>query len=1116
MKNTAVLMDRAAFWEIGTAEIGMPPPGSKEPGGFVMRLRYTQQSFEKLAFYQETPDVKPRRFTFAFLSFLFVLGASVRLFAGPDAPKQFDPRLFQELRWRLVGPPRGGRALAVSGVRGQPEIFYFGSVGGGIWKTNDAGRTWKPIFDSQPIASIGALAVAPSDSNVIYAGSGEADMRSSISYGNGMYKSTDGGKTWAHIGLEDSRQIGRIVVDPRDSNKVFVAALGHAYGPNQERGVFRSKDGGKSWQKILFHDEKTGAIDLAFEPGNSKTILAALWQTRRPPWSIYPPSNGPGSGLYRSSDGGDHWERVTGQGLPSEGLGRIGIAFAPSNPRRIYLIVDAKEGGLYRSDNGGQNWQSVSKDRRIWQRGWYFGEVSVDPKDPDTVYVPNTATYQSRDGGKTFTAFKGAPGGDDYHELWIDPDEPRRMILSCDQGAIVTRNGGETWSSWYNQPTGQFYHVATDNQFPYWVYGAQQDSVAVGTPSRSRYRSLNFHDWRPMDAGEESGYIAPDPLNPGVVFGGFVARQDFSDEQLQQMTPTLAHPGDYRRTWTLPLVFSPIDPHVLYFGSQVLFRTADDGSSWQVISPDLTREDPGVPPNLDAATAADAPKGKRRGVIYTIGASFVRAGEIWAGTDDGLIQLTEDEGKTWENVTPPELTPWSKVTHIEASHFDAGTAYAAVDRHRLEDYQAYLYRTRDFGKSWQRVSNGIPEGSFLNCVREDPARKGLLYACTEKVVYASFNDGNDWQSLQLNLPATSVRDLVVHENDLVVATFGRSFWILDDVTPLRQIDSQVAAADAWLFRPQTAIRMRAGSDQGTPVPMDEALAPNPPEGAMLDYYLKDKASSPIQLEIFDAEGKLVRRFASNDDLHKTNPNNVPIQIEWIRDPKPLLAEAGMHRFVWDLRHALPKGGRSSFLGPAGVLAVPGSYIVKFTANGKSSTQPLTIKLDPRVKAPPDALARQFGLASKLVERLGEVSMALQQAGDIRKQIDARKKEAGGNTELLTALQEIEKKLEAAVEPDSDADFGLFGLAAAGKEHEPLPKVAAALTRLLIIVDSSELGPAADAATASMRWEEAARETLARWAAFQKDDLASVNSLLEKAKLKTLGISPMIEDAPTAR
>jgi photosystem II stability/assembly factor-like uncharacterized protein len=1054
--------------------------------------------------------VNLKRLALTLLSVLFALCAAVRMFAGPDAPKQYDQKLFQELKWRSIGPFRAGRVLAVTGVRGQPEVYYFGSVGGGVWKTNDAGRTWKPIFDSQAIASIGAIAVAPTDSNVIYVGSGEADMRSSISYGDGMYKSIDAGKSWAKIGLENTRQIGRILVDPRDANKIFVAALGHAYGPNADRGVFRSKDGGKSWQKILFKDENTGAIDLAFEPGNPKMIYAAMWQTRRPPWSIYAPSYGPGSGLYRSNDGGDHWEQLSGHGLPSEGLGRMGIAFAPSNPRRIYLIVDAKEGGLYRSDDSGQSWQRLSKDRLVWQRGWYFGEVSVDPKDPDTLYLPNTGSYQSHDGGKTFTAFKGAPGGDDYHELWIDPDEPRRMIMGCDQGAIVTRNRGETWSSWYNQPTGQFYHVSTDNQFPYWVYGAQQDSGSATVASRGRFRSLNFHDWRPMEAGGESDYIAPDPLNPGVVFGGSVTRQDFRNEQIQAMPPTLAHPGDYRRTWTLPLVFSPLDPHVLYFSSQVLFRTADGGSSWQVISPDLTREDPGVPPNLDPATAADVPKGKRHGVIYTIGPSYVRAGEIWIGTDDGQIQLTQDEGKSWENVTPPELTPWSKVTHVEASHSDAGTAYAAVDRHRLEDYAAHLYRTRDFGKTWQRVSSGIPEGSFLNCVREDPVRKGLLYACTEKGVYISFDDGDDWQPMQLNLPITSIRDLVVHEDDLVVGTFGRSFWILDDVTPLRQMDAHVAAADSWLFRPQTTYRVRPGYDQSTPVPMDEALAANPPDGAVLDYYIKEKSPLPIQLEILDSEGKMVRRFASGEKLSKTNPDEVPFQYEWVNNPQPLLAEAGMHRFVWDLHCALPKGVRSSFFGPTGPWAVPGNYVVKLTVGGKSSTQTLTIKMDPRVKTPQDALVRQFGLASKLAGRLGEVSTALQQVGDLRKQIEERKKESSGNAEISKTLQGLEEKMEAAVEPDSDDDFMLFGLAVPSKEHEPLPKVAAALTGLMIIVESSDAAPTTDTATASERWEEAAVETLRRWTSFQKEELAGVNASLEKVKLKTLIISPIAE------
>src|SRR6266852_6323265 len=824
---------------------------------------------------------------FAFLLIAWPLGITAQINASPKNNETVDPKFFQDLRWRSIGPARAGRVVAVAGVRGEPEVYYFGSVGGGVWKTNDAGRTWNPIFDSQPVASIGAIALAPSNPEIIYVGSGEADMRSSISTGNGMYKSNDGGKTWVLIGLADSRQIGRILIDPKDPHKLYVAALGHAYGPNPERGVFRSNDGGKNWQRILFKNENTGAIDLAFEPGN---------------------------------------------------------------PQTIYLIVDAKDGGLYRSEDAAKNWKRVSNDRRIWQRGWYFGELTVDPKNPDIVYVPNTTAYKSTDGGVTFNAWKGAPGGDDYHELWIDPDQPQRMIMGCDQGAIVTRNSGETWSSWFNQPTGQFYHVNTDHRFPYWVYGAQQDSNAIATPSRSNYRSLNFHDWRPIEAGGENGYIAPDPRNRGVTYGGTVTRQDFSNEEIQMMPPTLAQTGSFRQTWTLPLVFSPIDAHILYFGSNFLFRSADGGSSWQEISPDLTREDPGIPVNLDPVTAKDAPANKRRGVIYTIAPSSVQKGEIWTGTDDGLIHLTQDEGKTWSNVTPPEISSWSKVTHVEASHFDAGTAYAAIDRHRLEDLNPYIYRTRDFGKTWAVVARGILDGSFLNCVREDPARQGLLYACTEKGVYVSFNDGDDWQSLQLNLPITSVRDLVVHENDLVIATFGRSFWILDNVTPLRQLNSQLQASKAFLFVPQTALRVRPGYDQGTPVPMDEPLSANPPDGAVLDYYLRETSGSPVQLEIFDSAGKLVRRFASDDKLYKTDPNSVKLTMDWVRDPQPLLNEPGMHRFVWDLHHPLPEGmHRSSYLSD-GPWAIPSNYSVKLTANGQTTAQPLTIKMDPRSNA----------------------------------------------------------------------------------------------------------------------------------------------------------------------
>jgi photosystem II stability/assembly factor-like uncharacterized protein len=1042
-------------------------------------------------------------------SLLFLLGAGIALCvhmtaaALPDTGPKFDQKFFGEMRWRSIGPFRAGRSLAVTGVRGQPDVYYFGSVNGGVWKTNDAGRTWKPIFDGQPVGSIGAIGVAPSNANVVYVGSGEADMRSSISYGNGMYKSTDAGKTWAHIGLEDSRQIARIVVDPDDSEKVFVAALGHAYGPNKERGVYRSNDGGTTWQQILFKDENTGAIDLAMEPGNSKNMYAALLQTRRPPWSIYAPSKGPGTGLYRSKDGGEHWEQLTGHGLPSEELGRMGIAFAPSNPKRIYLIADAKEGGLYRSDDGGENWARVSKDARIWGRGWYFCEVSVDSKDPDTVYVPNTSTYRSRDGGKTFTAIKGAPGGDDYHQLWIDPDNPQRMALGCDQGVIVTRNGGETWSSWYNQPTGQFYHVTTDNRFPYWVYGAQQDSGSAATPSRSNYRALNFHDWRPMEAGGESDYVAPDPVNPEIIYGGSVARQDFHNEEVRQIPPTLTYPGEYRRTWTLPLVFSEIDPHVLYFSAQVLFRTADGGSSWQKISPDLTREDPGVPANLDAATAADAPPSKRRGVIYTIAPSPTRAGEIWVGTDDGLVQLTRDEGKTWNDVTPKELTAWSKVTHIAASRFGVGRAYAAVDRHRLEDMQAYLYRTNDFGKTWQRVSNGIPEGSFLNCVREDPKVAGLLYACTEKGVYVSFDSGDDWQPLQFNLPTTSVRDLVVHGDDLVIATFGRSFWVLDDVTPLRQWSAKVASADAWLFEPQPAYRVRPGSDEGTPIPFDEPQAENPPTGAVLDYYLKERQAEPVQLEIFDTAGKSVRRFASTDEAPKTNPDELDIPMYWVHDAEPLSAEAGMHRFVWDLRYVFAGPRRRSRRGGGGPIAVPGRYTVKLTAAGKAISVPLVVKMDPRVKTSAADLERQFQLASRLAAGVGEFSAAVARADDLQKQIAARNKEAAGNAEVGTALAELEKKVGALAGSGAGGGFGFFGFAVPGDQPTSLRQVSTALGVLLGIIESADAAPSADAAAASEKWEAAGKATLARWREIQTKDVARVNSLLEKAKLQPL-------------
>src|ERR1051325_7762821 len=679
-----------------------------------------------------------------------LFAASAALLAPRAAvARQGGANTYSSLRWRLLGPFRGGRVNGVAGVRQEPETFYFGSGGGGLWETVKPGGTGAPAFDPQPRSSIGAVAVAPSNPSVVYVGTGEADMRSQISYGNGMYRSTDAGATWTHIGLENTRQIGRVIVDPRDPNVVFVAALGHAYGANPERGVFRTRDGGATWQKVLFKSNDVGAIDLAFDPGSSQTIYASLWNVRRPPWSVYPPSYGPGSGLYKSTDGGTNWTPLT-RGLPSEAVGHIGIAVAPSNRSRVYAIVDAKDGGLYRSDDAGATFARVSNEQRIWGRGWYFGKVVVDPKSPDLVYVSNTAVFRSRDGGKTFgEPFKGSPGGDDYHQLWIHPDDGNRMILASDQGAVVSVDGLQdhpTWSSWINQSTAQLYHVAPDNAFPYWVTAAQQDSGAVRVRTRGRFANITMRDWEPACAGGESGYTAPDPLNPDVLFGGTVTRCNVVTGETKNVTPEVNLPAPARHTWTNPLVFSPADPHALYFGDQFVFTTADGGEHWTRISDDLTRPNPGAPPNLDAATAADvdAQRGSR-GVVYTIAPSPMRAPVIWIGTDDGLIKVTDDDGKTWRDVTPTALTPWSKVAMIDASHFDPNEAFAAVDRHRLEDYEPHALRTKDGGRTWTAITRGLPPGVYMQTIKEDPVRRGLLFAGTELGVFVSFDDGDNWQ-----------------------------------------------------------------------------------------------------------------------------------------------------------------------------------------------------------------------------------------------------------------------------------------------------------------------------------------------------------------------------------
>ncbi|HEV8169878.1 MAG TPA: hypothetical protein VGP59_11030, partial [Pyrinomonadaceae bacterium] len=768
------------------------------------------------------------------------------------AAQQLDPDLYSGLRWRMLGPFRAGRVNAVSGVAGQPNTFYFGSVGGGVWKSLNSGRTWTPIFDSTNVASIGAIGIAPSNPDVIYAGTGEADMRDSIAFGNGVYKSSDAGNTWKHLGLENTRQIGRIIVDPKNPNTVFVAALGNVYAPNPDRGVYRSRDGGATWQKVLFKNEDVGAIDLAFDPVDPKIVYATLWNARRPPWFIYTPANGPGGGIFKSVDGGSTWKEISA-GIPLEGRGHIGISVAPANRNRIFAVVDAKDGGVFWSNDAGTTWTRLSSDKRLWDRGWYFEKVTVDPKNADVVYVMNTSMYRSTDAGKTWTPIKGAPGGDDYHQLWIDPDDPKRMILASDQGAIVTVDGAATWSSWYNQPTAQIYHVAADFRFPYWITGAQQDSGAVGTPSRSNHSEISNRDWEGLCAGGEAGYTAPDPLHPEILFGGTVSRCNVLTGESKNVSPERgATPGQYRHAWTQPLVFSKADPHALYYANQFLYKTTNGGESWTQISQDLTREDPGVPANLNEPAAADAPADKRRGVIYTIAPSPLRAPTIWIGTDDGLVHLTKDDGKTWENVTPPALTSWSKVVMIEASHFNVNEAYAAVERHQLADYEPHIYRTLDSGKTWTEITRGLPAGVYVQTVKEDPRRRGMLFTGTERAVFVSFDDGDHWQSLQQNLPPASMRDLAIHGDDLIVATHGRGFWVIDNINVLRQISADIGRA--YLFQPADAVLLTQGSDNGTPMPRDEPLAENPPYGATIDYYLKSNANGPVTIEILDPAG----------------------------------------------------------------------------------------------------------------------------------------------------------------------------------------------------------------------------------------------------------------------
>jgi photosystem II stability/assembly factor-like uncharacterized protein len=1032
-----------------------------------------------------------------FILFFFLVG-SLPSACAQDA----NPALFQELHWRLIGPFRGGRGVAITGIPGKPNVFYMAPNNGGVWKTTDYGQTWNPIFDNQPTGSIGALAVAPSNPDVIYVGSGEGLRRPDLSVGDGIYKSTDAGKSWQHLGLRDAQQIGSILVDPKDPNRVLVAALGHPYGPNLERGIFRSLDGGAHWEKVLYKDENTGAIDLAFDPRSAQTVYGVMWVSRRPPWTTGGAYSIAGSGLYKSVDGGSTWRQLS-KGLPSgSDLGRIGIAIAPSEPNRMYAMVQlAKSCGVYLSDDAGESWEPVNKEERVCGRGDDFAWVRVHPRQRDTIFVNNTSTYRSNDAGRTFTAIKGAPGGDDYHATWINPEDPQIIALASDQGAVISVNGGATWSSWYNQPTAQFYHVITDNEFPYWVYGGQQESGSAGIASRSDFGEITFRDWYTVGV-EEYGYVAPDPLDPNIIYGGKGTRFNRSTGQTQDVAPVVLRTGKYRFNRTAPLIFSQADPHALYLGSNVVFKTTDGGKSWQVISPDLSRDDPGIPASLGPFVEADPVKGKHRGVIYALAPSPKDPNLIWAGSDDGLIHVTRDGGKSWQNVSPKELTPWSKVAQLDASHFDGDTVYAAINRFRLDDLHPLIYRTHDGGESWKLIVNGLPDNEPVNSVREDPMRKGLLFAGTERSVYFSLDDGEHWQSLRLNLPATSIRDLVVHNDDVVVGTHGRSFWILDNVTPLRQLSAQVSDSPAFLFAPQVTYRVRWNNGTDTPLPPEIPAGQNPPDGAMLDYWLKASPSGPVTIEIVDSAGQLVRRFSSVDKPDAPEEKELNVPTYWIRPPRGVMTAPGMHRFIWNLHYPAPATLERDYpisaiygdtpLYPLGPSVLPGTYSVKLTVEGKTSTQPLTIKMDPRVKTSPDDLKAQFVLAAKVAAAMHSDFQALAQLRVLRKKL--KDVQAVDGAALQSKVAELDKK--AAELEGTTGGYGATFLTS--PEGRSLARLNAGFNNLLSGISSADAAPTTQAVTVFQELQRALEEQLGRWDEIQKRDIPGLNQELKRA------------------
>ena len=1012
------------------------------------------------------------------------------------------------LSWRLVGPHRAGWSTVTAGVPQEPETFYFGAAGGGVWKTTDAGRTWAPIFDDGP-PSIGALAVAPSDPKTIYVGTGQVTGRYDGAAGEGAFKSKDAGRTWTSIGLEKTRHIGAILVDPRSPDVVLVAAMGRAFAANPERGVYRSEDGGVTWQRTLCISENTGAVDLASDPASPDVVFASVWQARYKPWlSYYASSEGGESGLYRSGDGGRTWTRVVGSGWPAGELGRIGLAAAHlGDSTRVYAVVESKEaGGLYRSDDAGTTWKRVSDDRGLGSS--YFGHATIVPGDPDTVFVMGRSIRRCAAGGSTCEIFKGSPGGDDYHHLWIDPVHPERMIAGSDQGTVVTVNGGTTWSSWYNQPTGQFYHLAADNQFPYRIYSGQQDNGTVSIASRSDYGSITFRDWHPVGA-DERDYDIPDPVDPDIVYGsglgGRLSRWNAKNGEVQNISPWPvstygARPTTvkYHYTWITPIAVSAVPPYPLYQGAQVLFRSTDRGAHWTTISPDATARGDAAK-NCGGDPDATQAQACGYGVIFSIGLSPRDNDTVWIGTDDGRVRLTRDAGKTWSDVTPKNVPVWAKISTVDVSAIDAGTAYIAVDNHRQDDFTPRAWRTRDYGQSWNSIVGGLPPGQFVGVVRADPVKRGLLYAGTDRGVFVSFDDGLSWKSLRRNLPTAIVTDLLVHGQDLIASTQGRAIWVLDDVSPLRGLGGVTASDAAHLFAPAPAIRVRGNQNKDTPLPPDEPVGQNPKTGAVIDYWLTVDATSAIRLEIRDGRGTVVRRFVSDEVAPELSADRYFTE-RWVRPTPALSPNAGAHRFVWDLRAERPRvfryeysiaavDGEDTPKLPEGMLVPPGDYQVALLVGGQEYVKPLRVAADPRVALDAGGLDAASALSRQVVAALERHLAASLELGAVRKQLDAEKTAA-----KLEAIAAFEAKIAPLASRDDDATPNLGA-------------IGGALVDLQIDLEGSDRAPTQPQRDAFGALAARLDRALKLWSDVKASDLPALNAALREAGLKEIALAP---------